>query len=160
MKYERHGTANLFMLFEPLRGWRQVEVTQRRTNQDCARLIRALFAQWYPQADRIVLVMDKLSTHTPAALDETFAPAEARRLVERLEIHSTPKHGSWLDMAELSVLARQCLDRRIPDLDTLRQEVAAWERQRNEAVVGVDWHFTTADARTKLKRLYPSIELQ
>ena len=125
-------------------------------------MIRRLVDEWYPGAEKIVLVLDNLSTHTAAALYEAFEPAEARRLVERLEWHYTPKHGSWLNVAEmeLSVLARQCLDRRIPDEETLRREVAAWEQQRNAAVVKVDWQFTTADARVKLKRLYPTIELQ
>ena len=161
-EYERHGMANLFMVFEPLAGTRQVEVTQRKTNQDFARLIRRLVDEWYPEAEKIVLVLDNLSTHTPAALYEAFAPAEARRLVEKIEWHYTPKHGSWLNVAEmeLSVLARQCLDRRIPDLEALRREVAAWVAARNAALARVDWQFTTADARIKLKRLYPSIELQ
>jgi transposase len=161
-EYERNGTANLFMVFEPLAGTRRVEVTERRTNQDFARIIRRLVDEWYPEAEKIVLVLDNLSTHSPAALYEAFEPAEARRLVEKLEWHYTPKHGSWLNVAEmeLSVLARQCLDRRIPDLEALRREVAAWEQKRNAAVVKVDWQFTTADARVKLKRLYPSIELQ
>jgi hypothetical protein len=161
-EYERRGMANLFMVFEPLAGTRQVEVTERKTNRDFARLIQRLVDEWYPQAEKIVLVLDNLSTHGPAALYETFASAEARRLVERLEIHYTPRHGSWLNVAEmeLSVLARQCLDRRIPDQETLRREVSAWVEQRNQAVVKVDWQFTTADARVKLKRLYPAIELQ
>jgi DDE superfamily endonuclease len=157
---ERRGTANLFMLFEPLAGRRRVLVTERRTNLDFAGAIRTLVDEVYPAAEKIVLVMDNLSTHSPAALYEAFAPAEARRLVERLEIHYTPKHASWLNMAEtdLSVLARQCLERRIADQASLAQEVTAWERQRNAAVVKVDWQFTTADARIKLKRLYPVIE--
>lgn len=161
-EYQRQGMANLFMVFEPLAGIRQVAVTERKTNQDFARLIRRLVDEWYPQAEKIVLVLDNLSTHSPAALYETFAPAESRRLVERLEIHYTPKHASWLNVAEmeLSVLARQCLDRRIPDWETLCREVAAWVARRNAAVMKVDWQFTTADARVKLKRLYPTIELQ
>jgi DDE superfamily endonuclease len=161
-EYERNGTANLFLVFEPLAGTRRVEVTERRTNRDFARIIRRLVDEWYPEAEKIVLVLDNLSTHSPAALYEAFEPAEARRLVEKLEWHFTPKHGSWLNVAEmeLSVLARQCLDRRIPDLTALRSEVAAWETTRNAAVVKVDWQFTTADARVKLKRLYPTIELQ
>jgi transposase len=161
-EYERNGTANLFLVFEPLAGTRRVEVTERRTNQDFARIIRRLVDEWYPEAEKIVLVLDNLSTHTPAALYEAFAPAEARRLVEKLEWHYTPKHGSWLNVAEmeLSVLARQCVDRRIADREALRREVAAWEEKRNAAVVKVDWQFTTADARVKLKRLYPLIELQ
>lgn len=159
---ERHGTANLFMVFEPWAGTRHVEVTERRTNQDFARMIRRLVDEGYPEAETIVLVLDNLSTHTVAALDEAFTPAEARRLVEKVEWHYTPKHGRWLNVAamELRVLARQCLDRRIPDQETLRPEVAAWEQQRNAAVVKVDGQFTTADARVKLKRLHPTIELQ
>jgi DDE superfamily endonuclease len=156
-EYKRNGTANVFMLFEPLKGWRHAGVTERRANRDFARAILELLDVWYPAADRVVLVLDNLSTHTPAALYETFEPGEARRLVERLEIHYTPKHGSWMNMAELelSVLARQCLDRRIPDMGMLRREAAAWEESRNAAAVSVDWQFTTADARVKLKRLYP-----
>jgi hypothetical protein len=159
-EYKRNGTANVFMLFEPLKGWRDAEVTQRRTNRDFAQVIRELLEVWYPTAEKVVLVLDNLSTHTPAALYETFEPAAARRLVERLEIHYTPKHGSWMNMAELelSVLARQCLDRRIPDLETLRAEVAAWQADRNATAVRVDWQLTTADARVKLKRLYPLLE--
>jgi hypothetical protein len=161
-EYTRNGTANVFMVFEPLRGWRHAEVTERRTNRDFARLMKRLVDDWYPAVERVVLVLDNLSTHTPAALYESFDPAEARRLVEKLEWHYTPKHGSWLNVAEveLSALARQCLDRRIPDRETLQQEVAAWERDRNAAVVRVDWQFTTTDARIKLKRLYPTIQLQ
>lgn len=160
-EYERKGTANLFMIFEPLTGQRQVKVTERRTAVDFAHMIQELVDVQYPQAEKIVLVLDNLNTHTPASLYEAFAPAEARRLMERLEIHHTPKHGSWLNMAEieLSVLTRQCLDRRIPDPTTLAQEVAAWEHQRNAAQCRVDWRFTTHDARIKLKRLYPSIQL-
>lgn len=159
-EYTRNGTANVFMLFEPLKGWRHAAVTERRTNKDFAGMVRTLIDVWYPAAERVVLVLDNLSTHTAAALYETFPPEEARRLVERLEIHYTPKHGSWMNMAELelSVLARQCLDRRIPDLDALRREVAAWELDRNAAMVRVDWQFTTADARVRLKRLYPVLE--
>lgn len=161
-EYVRNGTANLFMAFEPLAGTRRVEVTERRTNRDFALIIRRMVDEWYPDAEKLVLVMDNLSTHTPAALYEAFEPAEARRLVESLEWHYTPKHGSWLNVAEmeLSVLARQCLDRRIPDLDALKNEVAAWERGRNAAVARVDWRFKATDARIKLKRLYPTIEMQ
>ena len=161
-EYEREGMANLFMAFEPLAGRRQVEVTQRRTAVDFAHFLQRLSDEWYPKADKIVLVCDNLNTHTPAALYEAFAPAEARRLAERFEWHYTPKHGSWLNVAEmeLSVLARQCLDRRIPDLEVLCREVAAWQQRRNAAAVKVNWHFTTADARVKLKKLYPTIELQ
>ncbi len=159
-EYVRHGTANLFMLCEPLRGWRAVTVTQRRTKIDWAHCIKELVDVHYPDAARIVLVLDNLSTHTTASLYEAFPPAEARRIAERLEIHYTPKHGSWLNTAEieLSVLCRQCLDRRIEDRATLTEEVAVWNEERNATGKGVDWRFTTADARIKLKHLYPSIE--
>lgn len=158
-EYERCGTANLFMIFEPLAGRRRVMVTERRTAVDFANVIRDLVDKDYADAEKIVLVMDNLNTHKPSSLYEAFEPTEARRIIERLEIHYTPKHASWLDMAEteLSVLGRQCLDRRIPDRETLTREVAAWEKDRNAASVRVDWRFTTADARIKLKRLYPSI---
>src|SRR5262245_8980051 len=161
-QYVRGGTANLFMAFEPLAGWRHVEVTDRKTSADFARFLQALSDRYYAEADRIVLVCDNLSTHTPAALYEAFEPAEARRLAERFEWHYTPKHGSWLNVAEieLSVVARQCLDRRIPDLAALRRQVAAWEARRNAAVVTVEWHFTTDKARVKLKKLYPTIQLK
>ncbi len=159
-EYERQGTAHRFMVCEPLAGQRQVTVTDRRTAIDCAHVIRDVVDVYYPQADTIVLVMDNLNTHKPAAVYEAFEPAEARRLLERLEIHHTPKHGSWFNMAEteLSVLATQCLDRRLPDKEPLTRNVAAWERQRNTAECRIDWQFTTQDARIKLKRLYPSIE--
>ena len=161
-EYVRGGVANLFMAFEPLAGTRHVEVTERKTSVDFARFLRTLSDERYPAAERIVLVCDNLSTHSPAALYEAFEPAEARRLAQRFEWHYTPKHGSWLNVAEmeLSALARQCLDRRIPDAATLRREVAAWERERNAATVKVDWQFTAADARVKLKKLYPTIQLQ
>jgi transposase len=154
--------ANLFMAFEPLAGRRHVEVTERKTSVDFARFLKQLGDDHYPDAERIVLVCDNLSTHGPAAFYEAFEPAEARRLAQRFEWHYTPKHGSWLNVAEmeLSVLARQCLDRRIPDRDALGREVAAWERDRNRAVVKVNWQFTTEDARLKLRKLYPTIELQ
>jgi hypothetical protein len=160
-EYERQGTANLFMVFEPLAGQRRVKVTERRTALDFAHVIQELVDEQYPQATTRVLVMDNLNTHKPASLYEAFAPVEARRLRERVEIHDTPKHGSWLNMAEteLSVLATPCLDRRIPDPTTLQQEVAAWEQRRNQAKCTVDWRFTTQEARIKLKRLYPSIQL-
>jgi DDE superfamily endonuclease len=160
-EYERKGTANLFMIFEPLAGRRWVEVTQRRTAVDFAAVIRRLADEYYPGAQKIVLVMDNLNTHKLASLYEAFTPEEARRLAERLEIHYTPKHGSWLDMAEteLSVLARQCLNRRIDSLEVLIREIRAWEKQRNEAVCKINWRFTTKDARIKLKRLYPSFQL-
>jgi hypothetical protein len=159
-EYERHGTANLFMLFEPLAGKRHVEVTGRRTAVDFARVVRDLLDARHPGAEKVVLVMDNLNTHKLASLYQAFPPEEARRLVERLEIHHTPKHGSWLNMAEieLSALATQCLDRRIADQDALAREVAAWQDARNAAGSTVDWRFTTADARIKLKRLYPSIK--
>lgn len=159
-EYERCGTANLFMTFAPLTGQRHVIVTERRTAVDFATVVREVLEVRYPHAERVVLVMDNLNTHRPAALYEAFAPTVARRLVERLEIHHTPKHGSWLNMAEieLSVLSRQCLDRRIPDASTLTSEVAVWEQARNAGARPVDWRFTTPDARIKLKRLYPSIQ--
>ena len=157
-EYEREGTANLFIVSEPLAGWRHVSVTARRTKLDWAHCVKELVDLHYPDAERIVLVMDNLNTHTPAALYEAFSPSEARRIYEKLEIHYTPKHGSWLNMAEieLSVLARQCLgDRRIPDRECLAGEVGAWEAERNAAESPIDWRFTTAEARIKLKRLYP-----
>ena len=159
-EYERRGTANLFMLSEPLAGKRHVKVTERRTAVDFAEVIRDLVDLHYPQAKKIVLVMDNLNTHKLASLYQAFTPEEARRLIGRLEIHHTPKHGSWLDMAEIefSVLATQCLDRRIADVETLTREVAAWQDRRNAANCTVDWRFTTSDARIKLKRLYPSIQ--
>jgi transposase len=161
-EYERHGTANLFMAFEPLAGRRVVGVTDRRTAADFARFLRHLLDAVYPGAERVVLVTDNLNTHCAGSLYEAFAPEEARRLAGRIEWHYTPKHGSWLNMAEieLSVLARQCLDRRIPDREALSREVAAWEARRNAAAVTADWQFTTADARVKLKRLYPTTQLQ
>jgi uncharacterized small protein (DUF1192 family) len=158
-EYERNGTANLFMLFAPLEGWRHVEVTDRHTALDYATLLKQLSDEYFPGAARIVLVQDNLNTHKPASLYEAFPAAEARRLVERFEWHYTPKHGSWLDLAEseLSVLSSQCLDRRIPDKQTLTEEVAAWQAERNKKHTKADWQFTTADARVRLKRLYPSL---
>lgn len=158
-EYERNGTANLFMIFAPLEGWRHVEVTDRHTAKDYARILKDIADTHFPNAKKIVLVQDNLNTHKPASLYEAFPAAEARRLVERFEWHYTPKHGSWLDMAEseLSVLTGQCLDRRIPDKPTLVEEVAAWEHTRNTKHVKADWQFTTADARVKLKRLYPAL---
>jgi hypothetical protein len=158
-EYERNGTANLFMMFEPLGGRRHVIVTERRTAVDYAQAIRDLVDVRYPEAETIVLVQDNLNTHKPASLYEAFPPEEARRLIEKLEVHYTPKHGSWLNMAEteLGILARQCLDRRLPDRPKLTREVAAWEGGRNEMECQIDWQFTTADARVKLKRLYPVI---
>lgn len=158
-EYERHGVCQLFLVCEPLRGWRHVPVTERRTKQDWARWIEELLDVHYPQAERLVLILDNLNIHVPAALYETFPAPEARRLVERLEIHYTPKHGSWLNMAEieLAALAQQCLDRRFASQAELRVEVAAWEATRNAEEVKVDWRFTTKEARIKLKHLYPSI---
>ena len=158
-EYVRNGVANLFVVSEPLRGWRHVTVTDQRTAVDFARVIKDLVDVRYPEAERIVLVMDNLNTHTIASLYQAFPPAEARRLAAKLEIHHTPPHGSWLNMAEIefSVLARQCLDRRIPDKSTLAGAVALWEAKRNLAGTRLVWRFTTADARAKLLRLYPSI---
>jgi len=159
-EYERNGTAANFMFTAPLENWRRVSVRERKTKLDWAQEIRQLAGTDFPDAAKIVLVMDNLNTHTPGALYEAFAPQEARRILERLEIHHTPKHGSWLNMAEieLSVLTRQCLDRRMPDLAALRSEAAAWNTSRNASGKGVDWRFTTSDARVKLKRLYPVIK--
>jgi hypothetical protein len=156
-EYERRGTANLFMVVERLAGRRQVKVTDRRTNEDFAYLLRDLADVHYPQAERIVLVMDNLNTHKLAVLYQVFPPEEARRLYERFEVHHTPKHASWLNIAEceLSVLGRQCLGQRIEDRTRLEREVAAWEQKRNRQEARVDWQFTTADARIKLKRPYP-----
>ena len=158
-EYERRGTANAFMLFAPLEGWRHVKVTERRTAVDYAHVLKELSDVHFATAAKIVLVQDNLNTHVQAALYEAFPPQEARRLVERFEWHYTPKHGSWLNMAEseLGVLAKQCLDRRIADRETLEREVAAWTLKRNTHNAKADWHFTTADARVKLKRLYPVI---
>lgn len=161
-EYTRGGMANLFMAFEPLAGKRHVEVTTRKTSIDFAHFMKRLADEWYPNADKIVLVCDNLSTHSPAAFYEAFTPAEARRLAQRFEWHYTPKHGSWLNVAEMepSVLARQCLDRRIPDQAALTGEVDAWQHQRNADAVKVKWQFTTDDARIKLRKLYPLIEMQ
>jgi len=158
-EYERRGTANLFMVVEPLAGWRHVKVTARRTNEDFAFLLRDLSEVHYRQAERIVVVMDNLNTHKLSVLYQVFPPQEARRLYERFEIHHTPKHASWLNIAEceLSVLGRQCLARRIEDQMLLDGEVTAWEEERNGREVRVDWQFTTSEARIKLKRLYPML---
>jgi DDE superfamily endonuclease len=158
-EYQRNGTANLFMFFAPLEGWRRVKVTDRRTAIDYAHALRELADVQFPKAAKIVLVQDNLNTHKPASLYEAFPPAKARRLAERFEWHYTPKHGSWLNMAEteLAVLSRQCLDRRIPDKSTLDSETRAWQKYRNTHNAKADWHFTTQDARVKLKRLYPVI---
>lgn len=158
--YQRNGTRNLFVFSEPLRGWRHVKVTRRRTKEDFAYCMRYLVDEVYPDAKCIRVVLDNLNTHNPAALYETFEPAEAKRILDKLEFHYTPKHGSWLNMAEIefSVLTRQCLDRRIPDAETLRQEIAAWEAERNAQATMINWQFTTEDARIKLAQLYPSID--
>jgi hypothetical protein len=159
-EYVRNGTANLFMVSQPLVGWRTVFVTERRTAVDFAEVLRWLVEDLHAEADKVVLVMDNLNTHKPASLYEAFPPEQARRIAERLEIHHTPKHGSWLNMAEieLSVLARQCLDRRIETAAELRREVAAWEEPRNDRAAEVQWRLTTADARIKLRHLYPSLQ--
>lgn len=158
-EYQRNGVANLFMFLEPFRGQRHVKVTDTRTRLDWAEAMRELSDEIHPEAEKIVVVLDNLNTHTPAAFYLAFEPEEARRLVNRFEFHFTPKHGSWLNMAEieLSVLSRQCINRRIPDEQTLSQEVRAWVNDRNSKFVKVDWRFSTADARIKLKRLYPKI---
>lgn len=159
-EYERNGVANLFMMFAPLEGWRHVKVTDRHAAIDYAHALKDLSDVHFPSSAKIVLVQDNLSTHTPASLYAAFPAAEARRLVERFEWHFTPKHGSWLDLAEseLGVLASQCLDRRIPDKSTLISEVAAWQINRNKRCVQADWQFTTEDARIKLKRIYPQFQ--
>jgi hypothetical protein len=158
-EYRREGTANLFLFIQPLRGWRQVNVTPRRTKCDFAFQMRELVDVHLPEADLIRVVVDNLNTHTPAALYETFAPAEARRITRKLEFHYTPKHGSWLNMAEceFAVLAQQCLDRRLPNSETLCREIAAWQAPRNLNHTRINWCFSTTDARVKLKRLYPSV---
>jgi hypothetical protein len=159
-EYERGGVVNLFMFCEPLQGRRWVDVTEQRTKVDWAHQIKELVDLRYPQAEKIVLVMDNLNTHSPASLYEAFDPAEAKRLANKLEIHYTPKHGSWLNMAEieLSVLSRQCLDRRVPDFESLQAELAAWQQRRDETGTKIEWRFRTEDARIKLKRLYPSLQ--
>ena len=159
-EYVRNGVANLFMIFEPLAGQRDGEVTDRRTKKDYAECLRKISDEMYPDAEVIVLVQDNLNTHTPGSLYEAFEPAEAKRLADRFEVHYTPKHGSWLDMAEieLGILGRQCLSRRIEDVGMLRREVKAWEVARDGVDSKVNWQFTTADARIKLKKLYPSMD--
>ena len=158
-EYVRNGVAEIFMDVEPLAGKRHVTVTERRTRKDWALQIKRMLDERYPDAIKVRLVMDNLNTHNVASLYETFEPEEARRLAERLEIHYTPKHGSWLNMAEieLSALKGQCLDRRIPDMATMQAEVAAWERNRTNSARKIVWQFTTADARIRLRRLYPKI---
>jgi DDE superfamily endonuclease len=159
-EHERGGVVNLFMFCEPLQGRRWVDVTERRTKCDWAHRIKELVDLRYPEAERIVLVMDNLNTHTPASLYEAFDPTEAKRLANKLEIRYTPKHGSWLNMAEieLSVLSRQCLDRRVPNFEALEAEVAAWQERRDEMGTKIEWRFSAEDARIKLKRLYPSLQ--
>lgn len=158
-EYERNGTANLFMICEPMVGWRRVSVTQQRTALDYAHLLKTLVDVDYAQAGKLIVIQDNLNTHSPASLYKAFEPQEAQRILSRLEFCHTPKHGSWLNMAEieLSILSRQCLDRRIGDLEMLKTEVAAWQDNRNHEETWIDWRFTTADARVKLHRLYPSI---
>jgi hypothetical protein len=158
--YERGGTVNLFTFFEPLAAWRTVMIRERRTKVDWAECVRELLNEHYPNVEKVVLVMDNLNTHGLSSLYEAFAPEEARRLAERLEMHYTPEHGSWLNMAEpeQSVMARQCLGRRIPDQEAMAAVTTAWYEQRNTLDATVDWQFTTDDARIKLKRLYPNIE--
>lgn len=161
-EYERKGTRNLFILCEPQAGWRHVEVTERRTKQDFAQQMQWLVDERYPQAEVIRVILDNLNTHGPGSLYDAFEPAEARRLVEKVEFHYTPKHGSWLNMAEieLSILQRQCLKRRIANEERLKREVAVWEQQRNAAQDTIDWRFTITEAREKLKRLYPTNSLR
>ena len=158
-EYQRNGVSNMFMIFAPLHGFRQVEVTDRRTSIDFAHICRDLVDIHFPDAQKITLVCDNLNTHTPASLYKAFQPEQARRIAEKLQFHYTPKHGSWLNMAEieLSVLTRECLSRRIADQETLKQEIQAWQTRRNEQRASISWRFTTDDARIKLKRLYPSI---
>jgi DDE superfamily endonuclease len=158
-EYERNGTRNLFLFVEPQAGWRHVHVTEHRTARDFAYEMQWLVDQAYPEADVIRVILDNLNTHKIASLYEAFAPAEARRIARKLELHYTPKHGSWLNMAEieLSVLQQQCLDRRMPDEDTLTREIAAWEQQRNVQKATIAWRFSVTDARKKLERLYPSL---
>ena len=159
-EYERNGVSNVFLFCAPLLNWRHVKVTDQRTAIDWAECMRELVDVHFPEAERITVVQDNLNTHTPAALYKAFSPAEAKRICDKLEFHYTPKHGSWLNIAEieLSVLSRQCLDRRIPDQESLSREVAAWEEERNGSGAKVTWRFTTADARIKLSHLYPSLE--
>ena len=159
-EYERNGVSNLFIFFEPLKGWRRIDVTNNRKSSDWAMQIKKLVDEDYPNADKIKLVMDNLNTHVGASLYKSFKPEEAKRILDRLDFHYTPKHGSWLNMAEIefSILSRQCLDARIPDQETLRVKVNAWVNKRNSISKPMDWRFTTEDARIKLKRLYPKIE--
>jgi DDE superfamily endonuclease len=159
-EYERNGVSKLFMVFAPLEGWRHVKGTDRRTKGDWAHCSKDIWTVDFPDAEKVTIVMDNLNTHRPASLYEAFAPEEAKSLLDRCDFHYTPKHGSWLNMAEIefSALQRQCLDRRIADQETLRTEVEAWEAHRNAQAIKVHWRFTTTDARIRLKRLYPSIK--
>lgn len=161
-EYVRNGTANLFMMVEPLRGWRQVNVTTRRTKVDFAKQVKELADVHFAEAAKITLVLDNLNTHRMSSLYEAFAPEEARRLIERIEVVHTPKHGSWLNMAEceLSVLEKQCLGDRIGHEDALRERIQTWNNDRNHRCKGIDWRFTTTDARIKLKRLYPKTQME
>ena len=155
-EYERQGCCNLFLIFQPLTGWREVHVTERRTGEDFARQMKWLVDEVFPEAEVIRVVLDNLNTHTPAVLYQTFPPEEARRLTRKLAFHYTPKHGSWLNMTEIefSILARQCLDRRLPDRESVRREVDAWAKARSEVQATVQWRFTTANARLKFRRFY------
>lgn len=159
-EYERNGVGTLFMMCAPLEGWREVSVRRQKTAQDYAQCLKELAEVHYPDAEKIVLVQDNLSTHSQTSLYATFEPEEARRIRNRFEFHYTPKHASWLNIAEceLSALSRQCLQRRIVDMDQLQTEIVTWTRERNEETVRINWRFTTSDARIKLKTLYPSIE--
>lgn len=161
-EYERNGVSSVFMFFAPLDGWRHVEVTDRRTAKDWALQIKKLVDEYYPEAEVIRLVMDNLNTHTKASLYKTFEPEEANRIANKIEVHYTPKHGSWLNMAEieLSILSRQCLNRRISEQAILKTEVLSWEKARNQIEAKMNWQFTTADARIKLKKLYPTISVK
>jgi hypothetical protein len=156
-EYVRQGTCNLFLFLQPLAGWRQVKVTRRRTKQDFAHCMHELVHVFFPDAQKIRVVLDNLNTHTPAALYDTFPPEHARQLVRQLEFHYTPKHSSWLNMAEIeiSVLVGQCLDRRLGHMELVQQEVTAWQDERNERQASIDWRFSVTHARDKLKRLYP-----
>ena len=158
-EYQRNGVSNLFMIFAPLQGFRHVEVTDKRTAVDFAHICRDLVDVHFPEAEKITLVCDNLNTHKPASVYKAFPPDEARRIVEKLAFHYTPKHGSWLNMAEIefSVLSRQCLSRRIPDQETLKREVQAWQDRRNQQCSTVHWRFTHEEARIKLKTLYPTV---
>ena len=160
-EYKREGTCNLFAFFQPLKGWRKIKVTSQRTARDFAHCIKELVDVLFPDAVLIKVVLDNLNTHTPASLYQTFPPQEARRILSKLEFHYTPKHGSWLNMVEIefSVISRQCLNRRIPEIEEMKRETKAWEKERNQEKASVNWHFTNQDARSKLERLYPKLDL-